>query len=216
MGIPKIVRGQEDRFVILDALDHQTQMQMAINAMMSAPPGTFGLVGVDSLSALVGRAALEGGTASSWSLASWLSPTIPLLTAAIVYQGACALFTQQVREVKDDKTGVVSELTNGGNAIKHAATVRTFHRVVGEKVIDTGQVVSRTVEVTAVKGPQAGVRTRVVIHNPGYHAPTTVDGGDQPAAGSILDEDRRRFVQLAPNLVGAGLEFNGNGHGGGQ
>lgn len=211
MGVPELAKKDPDRFVILQADDDQSAMQAAIRAMVDAPPRTFGLVGIDSLSAMVGRAVLSNGTANSWSLASWMSPTISLFIKGIIQQDACAVITHQVREVKDDDSGQVTSHINGGNGAKHAHSVRTFHTVADEVRLDSGLVIARSVDVEAVKGPMTGLKTRVLIHNPGFATPSGGKHGQAPGALSLpMDGQRRRFVEAARDLATAGSS-NGTG-----
>lgn len=97
----------------------------ALNEVQAAVHAGFKLVVVDSVSALVPRAELEGevGEAHIGLQARLMSQALRKLTGVIATENALVLFVNQIRT----KVGIVfgnPEVTSGGSALKFYATYR--------------------------------------------------------------------------------------------
>jgi recombination protein RecA len=111
----------------------------------------FGVIGVDSVAALVPQAELNGemGDAHVGLQARLMSQAMRKLTAKVSNAGVCLVFINQIRE----KIGVMfgsPETTAGGRALKFYASVRLDVRRVTTKK-EGEKIIGNMVKVKAVK-----------------------------------------------------------------
>jgi recombination protein RecA len=117
--------------------------------------GAFGVVGVDSVAALVPRAELEGemGDSHMGLQARLMSQALRKLTGAVNKSNTTLIFINQVRE----KIGVMfgnPETTTGGRALKFYASIRLDVRRIGA-VKDGEVIIGNQVKIKAAKNKVA-------------------------------------------------------------
>lgn len=123
-----------------------------------AESGSFDVIVVDSVAALVPRSELEGemGDSKMGLQARLMSQAMRKLTAKIAKAGTCLIFINQIRE----KIGVMfgnPETTTGGNALKFYSSVRLEIRAAGKSKsqVEDDERVSNLVRVNVVKNKLA-------------------------------------------------------------
>ena len=124
-------------------------------AEMLIRSGTFDVVVVDSVAALVPRAEIEGemGDAHMGMMARLMSQALRKLSGAIKQTNTAMIFTNQLRE----KIGVMfgsPETTTGGNALKFYASVRLDVRRI-QTIKNQGEVVGSRTRVRVKKNKVA-------------------------------------------------------------
>ena len=124
-------------------------------AEMLIRSGTFDVVVVDSVAALVPRAEIEGemGDAHMGMMARLMSQALRKLSGAIKQTNTAMIFTNQLRE----KIGVMfgsPETTTGGNALKFYASVRLDIRRI-QTIKNQGEVVGSRARVRVKKNKVA-------------------------------------------------------------
>jgi recombination protein RecA len=124
-------------------------------AEMLIRSGTFDIVVVDSVAALVPRAEIEGemGDAHMGLMARLMSQALRKLSGAIKQTNTAMIFTNQLRE----KIGVMfgsPETTTGGNALKFYASVRLDVRRI-QTIKNQGEVVGSRARVRVKKNKVA-------------------------------------------------------------
>lgn len=124
-------------------------------AQMLVESTNVGLVVIDSVSALVPRAELEGemGDAQMGLQARLMSQAMRKLTAIVAKSNTCIIFINQIRQ----KIGVTwgsNETTSGGNALKFYASMRLDIRSIG-KLKKGNEIIGNRVKINVKKNKLA-------------------------------------------------------------
>lgn len=124
-------------------------------AQMLVESNKIGLIVIDSVSALVPRAELEGemGDAQMGLQARLMSQAMRKLTAIVAKSNTCIIFINQIRQ----KIGVTwgsNETTSGGNALKFYASMRLDIRRIGALKKGNDVIGNRT-KITVIKNKLA-------------------------------------------------------------
>lgn len=151
--------------------------------------GLFSLIVVDSVSALVPRAELEGamGDANIGLQARLMSQAMRKLTGPCAKNNVTVVFINQIRE----KIGVMfgsPETTSGGRALKFFASVRIDVRR-KEAITEENTLVGHQIKLKAVKN-KVGVPFRETIVNLYYHKgfDTNADLIEQAIKEGIIEQ----------------------------
>jgi recombination protein RecA len=175
-------------------------------AEMLIRSGTFDVVVVDSVAALVPRAEIEGemGDAHMGMMARLMSQALRKLSGAIKQTNTAMIFTNQLRE----KIGVMfgsPETTTGGNALKFYASVRLDVRRI-QTIKNQGEVVGSRARVRVKKNKVAPPFREAEFDI--MYAEGISKTGDILDLGVNFDivEKRGSYYRLGDELIGQGRE----------
>jgi recombination protein RecA len=175
-------------------------------AEMLIRSGTFDVVVVDSVAALVPRAEIEGemGDAHMGMMARLMSQALRKLSGAIKQTNTAMIFTNQLRE----KIGVMfgsPETTTGGNALKFYASVRLDVRRI-QTIKNQGEVVGSRARVRVKKNKVAPPFREAEFDI--MYAEGISKTGDILDLGVSFDiiEKRGSYYRFSDDLIGQGRE----------
>jgi recombination protein RecA len=175
-------------------------------AEMLIRSGTFDVVVVDSVAALVPRAEIEGemGAAHMGMMARLMSQALRKLSGAIKQTNTAMIFTNQLRE----KIGIMfgsPETTTGGNALKFYASVRLDVRRI-QTIKNQGEVVGSRARVRVKKNKVAPPFREAEFDI--MYAEGISKTGDILDLGVNFDiiEKRGSYYRFSDELIGQGRE----------